>query len=139
MPGHSSLPCADYVDLSAMPGIHVLTTNKKDGDGRDEPGHDGKYFGFVEQDDPPPRNPDRTDRDPDVVAAGGTDGGDRKDSRVSIGGDDVCDRRADGISDMDRAARRDRRVAAAASRLDRRGPLSVRGTLPVVSRTALPV
>src|SRR5258708_9062371 len=97
-----------------VPGIHVLTTNNKDDvDGRDEPGHDGKYFGFVEQDAPPHRHPDRTDRDPDVVAAGGTDGGDGKNSRVSIGGDDVCDRRADGISDMDRAARRDPRVAAA--------------------------
>ncbi len=25
MPGHSSLPCADCVNLSAMPGIHVFT------------------------------------------------------------------------------------------------------------------
>jgi len=24
MPGHSSLPCADCVNLSAMPGIHVF-------------------------------------------------------------------------------------------------------------------
>ena len=24
MPGHSSLPCADGVNLSAVPGIHVL-------------------------------------------------------------------------------------------------------------------
>src|SRR5258707_13862362 len=118
-------------------GIHVLTTNKKDVDGRDEPGHDGKYFGFVEQDDPPHRNPDRTDRDPDVVAAGGTDGGDRKDSRVSIGGDDVRDRRADGISDMDRAARRDPRVAAAAPRLDRRGRRSVRVPRAIFPRPAL--
>src|SRR5258708_12568505 len=101
-----------------VPGIHVLTTNKKDVDGRDEPGHDGKYFGFVEQDDPPHRNPDRTDRDPDVVAAGGTDGGDRKDSRVSIGGDDLRDRPPDGISDMDRAARRDPPLPASAPRLD---------------------
>jgi hypothetical protein len=37
MPGHSSLPCADCVDLSAMPGIHVLLhLSKKDVDGRDE-------------------------------------------------------------------------------------------------------
>src|SRR5258708_28746525 len=121
-----------------VPGIHVLTTNKKDVDGRDEPGHDGKYFGFVEQDDPPHRHPDRTDRDPDVVAAGGTDGGDGKNSRVSIGGDDVCDRRADGISDMDRAARRDRRVAAAAPRLDRRGPGSVRVSPPIFPGPSLP-
>jgi hypothetical protein len=31
MPGHSSLPCADYVYLSALPGIHVyliLTQDK---------------------------------------------------------------------------------------------------------------
>jgi hypothetical protein len=40
MPGHSSLPCADYVDLSAMPGIHVLGPGRKKGvDGRDKPGH----------------------------------------------------------------------------------------------------
>ena len=43
MPGHSSLPCADCVNLSAMPGIHVLAhSSKKDVDGRDKPGHDGK-------------------------------------------------------------------------------------------------
>ncbi|MDB5638535.1 MAG: hypothetical protein JWP51_3443 [Bradyrhizobium sp.] len=37
MPGHSSLLRADCVDLSAMPGIHVLLhLSKKDVDGRDE-------------------------------------------------------------------------------------------------------
>ena len=40
MPGRSSLPCADCVNLSAMPGIHVLlslrTSQKEDVDGRDE-------------------------------------------------------------------------------------------------------
>jgi hypothetical protein len=41
MPGHSSLPCADCVNLSAMPGIHVsISSGKKDVDGRGEPGHD---------------------------------------------------------------------------------------------------
>ncbi len=44
--------------------------------------------------DPPAPRPDRTDRDPDVVAAGGADGGDRQDSGLSAGGDDVRDRRA---------------------------------------------
>jgi len=41
MPGHSSLPCADCVNLSAIPGIHVLQRiNKEDVDGRVKPGHD---------------------------------------------------------------------------------------------------
>ncbi len=36
MPGHSSLPYADYVNLSALPGIHVLLfLDNKDVDGRD--------------------------------------------------------------------------------------------------------
>jgi hypothetical protein len=34
MPGQSSLPCADCVNLSAMPGIHVFASFKKDVDGR---------------------------------------------------------------------------------------------------------
>jgi hypothetical protein len=41
MPGHSSLPCADCVNLSAVPGIHVFLYSLKDVDGRDKPGHDG--------------------------------------------------------------------------------------------------
>jgi len=41
MPGLSSLPCADCVNLSAMPGIHVFgVVSKKGVDGRDKPGHD---------------------------------------------------------------------------------------------------
>jgi hypothetical protein len=40
MPGHSSLLCADCVNLSAMPGIHVLLFSKKVVDGRVKPGHD---------------------------------------------------------------------------------------------------
>ena len=44
MPGHSSLLCADCVNLSAMPGIHVLTEQHAvDVDGRDKAGHDGKW------------------------------------------------------------------------------------------------
>jgi hypothetical protein len=35
MPGHGSLPCADYVNLSALPGVRVLTPAKQeDVDGR---------------------------------------------------------------------------------------------------------
>src|ERR1700716_2970551 len=41
MPGHSSLPFADCVNLSAMPGIRVLTDPRgKRVDGRAKPGHD---------------------------------------------------------------------------------------------------
>ncbi len=41
MPGHSSLPCADYVYLSAPPGIHVfLSFKRQDVDGRNKSGHD---------------------------------------------------------------------------------------------------
>jgi hypothetical protein len=40
MPGHSSLPCADGIDLSALPGIHVFFLEVQDVDGRDKPGHD---------------------------------------------------------------------------------------------------
>jgi uncharacterized protein (DUF1330 family) len=42
MPGHSGRPRADCVNLSAMPGIHVLASSRQDVGGRDEPGHDGK-------------------------------------------------------------------------------------------------
>ena len=52
-------------------------------------------LGNDELDDPPHRDADRTDRDPDVVAAGGDDGGDRKDSGLPARRDDLCDRRAD--------------------------------------------
>jgi uncharacterized membrane protein len=42
MAGHSSLPGADYVHLSALPAIHALLADgKKDVDARDKPGHDG--------------------------------------------------------------------------------------------------
>jgi len=41
MAGHSSLPCADCVNLSALPAIHDLTGSKKDVDARHKAGHDG--------------------------------------------------------------------------------------------------
>ena len=45
MPGHSSQACADCVNLSALPGIHVFCLNgKKDVDGRDKPGHDEELW-----------------------------------------------------------------------------------------------
>src|ERR1700730_755023 len=59
------------------------------------------------------RHADRPDRDPDVVVADGTDGGYRENSRISTGRDDVRDRRAGGVSDMDRAAGCHQRIAAA--------------------------
>jgi uncharacterized membrane protein len=41
MAGHSSVPGADYVHLSALPAIHALLADwKKDVDARDKPGHD---------------------------------------------------------------------------------------------------
>src|SRR6202030_3225701 len=41
MAGYSSLPCADCVNLSALPAIHGLTSSKKDVDARHKAGHDG--------------------------------------------------------------------------------------------------
>src|SRR5512140_874669 len=82
---------------------------------------------------PSHRHADRTDRDPDVVAAGGTDGCDRKGPRLSARGDDVRDWRAGRVPDMDRAVAGDARVAAAARCLDRRGRRTVR-----LSRAVLP-
>jgi hypothetical protein len=42
MAGHSSLLYADYVNLSALPAIHVFASARKKGvDARDKPGHDG--------------------------------------------------------------------------------------------------
>src|SRR5512138_1838634 len=42
MAGHSSLPCADYVHLSALPAIHVFLyrRHRKDVDARHKAGHD---------------------------------------------------------------------------------------------------
>jgi hypothetical protein len=53
MPGHSGLLCADCVNLSALPGIHVLLSfcKGKDVDGRDKPGHD-EYLSPNSESDP---------------------------------------------------------------------------------------
>src|SRR5229473_1676609 len=65
-----------------------------------------KHFDIAKRDDLTHRDADRPDRDPDVVAADGAYGGHRENSRISTGRDDVRDRRAGGISDMDRGSRR---------------------------------
>ena len=82
--------------------------------------------GNDEVDDLTYRHADRTDRDPDVVAAGGADGGDGQNPGVSTGGDDVRDRRAGGVPDLDRAAGCRPRIVATAPCMDRRGRWSVR-------------
>src|ERR1700736_4892276 len=87
--------------------------------------------------DPTRRHPDRTDRDPDVVAVGGTHGGDGKNSGLSAGGDDVRDRRAGRAPDMDRAAWCSPRLAATAACVDRRGRRAVWLSRAVFSRAAL--
>jgi len=50
MPGHSSLPSADCVNLSAVPGIHCLTAYQRErrgwpGQAWDKPGHDDFAIG----------------------------------------------------------------------------------------------
>src|SRR6266403_221003 len=85
------------------------------------------YFRHCRDDvhDPTRRHPDRTDRDPDVVAAGRAHGGDWKNSGLSAGGDDVRDRGDGRIADMDWAAARGPRFAATAAGVDRRGRRAV--------------
>jgi hypothetical protein len=41
MAGHSSLLYADYVNLSALPAIHVFGIGEKNVDARHKAGHDG--------------------------------------------------------------------------------------------------
>src|SRR6266852_1464300 len=95
------------------------------------------HIGNDEVDDPTHRHADRTDRDPDVVAAGGADGGDRQNPGISTGGDDVRDRRAGGIPDLDRAAGCHQRIVATAPCMDRRGWWPVRLSRPLFSGAAL--
>src|SRR5258706_11244457 len=90
-----------------------------------------------EFDDLTHRNPDRTDRDPDVVAAGGTDGGDRENSGVSTGGDDVRDRSGRCVRKLDLAARCLQRASAAAAGMDRRGRWPLRLSRAVFPGAAL--
>src|SRR5450631_4226340 len=116
MPGHSGRACADYVNLSAMPGIHVFATGRREKI-RGWPGHLARRRAsrfcpamtqetsiIAQPDDPTHSHPDRTDRDPDVVVACGADGGDRENSRLPARGDDVRDRRAGRVPDLDRTA-----------------------------------
>src|SRR3979409_1482126 len=90
-----------------------------------------------ELDDPAHRYADRTDRDPDVVAARRADGGDGKNPGLPTGGDDVRDRRAGGVPDMDRTAGCGPRVVAAAGSMDRRGRWPVRISCAVFPGAAL--
>src|SRR6202166_1824021 len=51
MAGHSSLPGADYVYLSALPAIHVLIDKRSERRGcRDKPGHDERESARTMQD-----------------------------------------------------------------------------------------
>src|SRR5260370_18343796 len=96
-----------------------------------------KHFDIAKRDDLTHRDADRPDRDPDVVAADGAYGGHRENSRISTGRDDVRDRRAGGISDMDRAAGCHQRTVAAAHCMDRRSRRVVRIPRPVFPGAAL--
>src|SRR5947209_116798 len=64
--------------------------------------------------------------EPDVVAAGGADGGHGQNSRIPAGGDDVRDRRGGGIPDMDPAPGCDQRIAPTARCLGGGGRWPVR-------------
>src|SRR6266851_9428731 len=50
MPGHSSLPCADCVNLSAVPGIHVFLRNltTKTRMAGTKPGHDNSIALYLD-------------------------------------------------------------------------------------------
>src|ERR1700676_1171537 len=100
-------------DLRRKPGIH--TPDRGYGfrarSSHSRPGNDENH-------DPTHRHADRTDGNPDVVAAGGGDG---EDPRFSTGGDDVRDRRFGRTPDMDRAAGSRPSIAATAHGVDRRG------------------
>src|SRR6202171_3225732 len=93
--------------------------------------------GNDEVDDLTHRHADRTDRDPDVVAADGAYGGHREDSCISTGRDDVRYRRAGGIPDLDRTAGCHQRFAAAAHGMDRRSRRVVRISCAVFPGAAL--
>src|SRR6185437_4315300 len=75
--------------------------------------------------------------DPVVVAARGADGGDRKDSGVPARRDNVRDRRAGGIFDLVRPAKRGRRVEATGAGVDGRRRRPVRLSRAVFFGAAL--
>src|SRR5215203_1132494 len=121
------------------PGMYVITTNRPTIRGwRDQPGQDPKEFSTLAQlNHARCRHADRIGCDPDVVAAGGADSGHRKDSSVSAGDHDVCDRRAGRIFDLDRAARGEPLAAAANAGVDYRRRRSVWLSRALFSRAAL--
>src|SRR5271169_2249995 len=129
----SSCPALSRAFTSLQPN------NKENVDGRDKPGHDGfnLYSITAERYDTPHRNHDRTDRHPDVVAIGRADGGDGQDSSFSTGGDDIRDWCAGRVSHLDRTAGGDRRIAARAAGMDRRGRWAVRLSCALFSRAAI--
>src|ERR1700686_4387639 len=122
-----------------VPGIHVFTTTqarrgwpgigerkrRRPSAGYARPCRK-RTLAIARSNDPTHRDPDRTDGDPDVVAAGRLDGGDRKNSGLSARGDDIRDRRAHRVHDLDRAAGGGPRLAAAATGVDRRRRRAVR-------------
>src|SRR3984957_6815082 len=80
---------------------------------------------------------DRTDRDSDVVATRRIDGRDGKDSRLSIGGDHVRDRRDGRASHLHRTAWAPLPAAAAAVGVGRRRRRIVRLSRALLSGAAL--
>src|SRR5882724_1778434 len=88
-------------------------------------------------DDSPHRDADRIDRDPDVVAIGRDDGCDRHRPGLSARGNDLCDRCAGGVADLDRAPWRDPRIVATAAGLDRWRRRAVRLSCAVFPGAAL--
>src|ERR1700720_796953 len=118
-----------------VPGIHVFTTRKTWMAGIN-PAMTRELRPHASH-DLPNRNPDRTGRDPDVVAACRAHRGHGKDSRLPTGGDDVCDRRAGGLPDINRPRPGHRRLAPAAARMDRRRRWSLRLSRALFSRAAV--
>src|SRR6202034_2116123 len=90
-----------------VPGIHVFdrATRSKTWMAGTSPA----MTEYVSANDPPHCHVDRADRDPDVVAAVGDDGGDGADSGVSARGHDLRDRRGGGVCQLHLAAGRVRR------------------------------
>ncbi len=133
-----------------VPGIHVFRTlGRKDVDGRERrqvyvvcakqttmPGHDGNTNCCLSH-DLPHRHPDRTDRDPDVVAAVGHDGCDRQNSSISVGRDDVRDRRRRRLRKLHLPPAGFCRAETAAAGVDRRRRRAVRLSRAVFSGAAL--
>ncbi len=122
-----------------VPGIHVFTTDeRRRGWPVTSPAMTVvKTSSIAGHDDSPHRHLDRTDRDPDVVAAVGPDGCDRENSGVSARRHDVRDRRCGRFHQLHLAARGLRRVEATAGRLGGRRRRAVRLSRAVFPGAAL--